>query len=155
MCDECTWHQKAFLVQSVYWHLEIKLYCVLYCIVMWEHWQTSSSRQVLAYRCKKKKKKKRCEKDGVKGNMPGLEVEGWHCDSRRETAGRRTDWVTGTSTTLAKAFRRESWISMTFCTTAWPLKPRGHSPQLLGCCPWYVSKTSGREHRPTSSSSAP
>ena len=34
MCDECTWHHKTFLVQSVYWHLAIKLYCiviVLYC----------------------------------------------------------------------------------------------------------------------------
>ena len=27
MCDECTWHHKTFLVQSVYWHLAIKLYC--------------------------------------------------------------------------------------------------------------------------------
>ena len=27
MCDECTWHYKTFLVQSVYWHLAIKLYC--------------------------------------------------------------------------------------------------------------------------------
>ena len=27
MCDdECTWHHKTFLMQSVYWHLEIKLY---------------------------------------------------------------------------------------------------------------------------------
>ena len=35
MCDECTWHHKTFLVQWVYWHLAIKLYCnciVLYCM---------------------------------------------------------------------------------------------------------------------------
>ena len=31
MCDECTWHYKTFLMQSVYWHLAIKLYCNLYC----------------------------------------------------------------------------------------------------------------------------
>ena len=32
MCDECTWHHKTFLVQ-LYWHLAIKLYCIvlLYC----------------------------------------------------------------------------------------------------------------------------
>ena len=29
MCDECTWHHKTFLVQSVYWHLAIKLYCIV------------------------------------------------------------------------------------------------------------------------------
>ena len=29
MCDECTWHNKTFLVQSVYWHLAIKLYCII------------------------------------------------------------------------------------------------------------------------------
>ena len=33
MCDECTWHHKTFLVQSVYWHLAIKLYCIVLCIV--------------------------------------------------------------------------------------------------------------------------
>ena len=33
MCDECTWHHKTFLVQSVYWHLAVKLYCiVLFCL---------------------------------------------------------------------------------------------------------------------------
>ena len=26
MCDECTWHYETFLVQSVYWHLAVKLY---------------------------------------------------------------------------------------------------------------------------------
>ena len=26
MCNECTWHHKTVLVQSVYWHLAIKLY---------------------------------------------------------------------------------------------------------------------------------
>ena len=31
MCDECTWHLKTFLVQSLYWQLVIKLYCILYC----------------------------------------------------------------------------------------------------------------------------
>ena len=30
MCDECTWHHKTFLVQSVYWHLAIKLYCIVF-----------------------------------------------------------------------------------------------------------------------------
>ena len=30
MCDECTWHHKTFLVQ-LYWHLAIKLYCVVPC----------------------------------------------------------------------------------------------------------------------------
>ena len=34
MCDECTWHHKTFLMQSVYWHLAIKLYCILYCKCM-------------------------------------------------------------------------------------------------------------------------
>ena len=29
MRDECTWHHKTFLVQSVYWHLAIKLYCIV------------------------------------------------------------------------------------------------------------------------------
>ena len=29
MCDECTWHHNTFLVQSVYWHLAIKLYCIV------------------------------------------------------------------------------------------------------------------------------
>ena len=28
--DECTWHHKTFLVQSVYWHLAIKLYFTCY-----------------------------------------------------------------------------------------------------------------------------
>ena len=36
MCDECTWHHNTFVVQSVYWHLAIKLYriivlCVCVC----------------------------------------------------------------------------------------------------------------------------
>ena len=26
MCDECTWHHKTFLVQSVYLHLAINMY---------------------------------------------------------------------------------------------------------------------------------
>ena len=30
MCDDCTWHHITFLVQSLYWHLAIKLYCC-YC----------------------------------------------------------------------------------------------------------------------------
>ena len=29
MCDECTWHHKTSLVQSVYWHLATKLYCCI------------------------------------------------------------------------------------------------------------------------------
>ena len=29
MCDECTWHHKTVLVQSVYWHLAIKWYCII------------------------------------------------------------------------------------------------------------------------------
>ena len=29
MCDECTSHHKTCLVQSVYWHLAIKLYCTV------------------------------------------------------------------------------------------------------------------------------
>ena len=27
MCDECTWHHKTILVESVYWHLAVKLHC--------------------------------------------------------------------------------------------------------------------------------
>ena len=125
---------------------KVILCIVLYCIVMWEHWQTSSSRKIFAYRCKKKKKN-RCEKDGVKGNMPGLEVEGWHCDSRRETAGRRTDWVTGTSTTLAKAFRRESWISMTFCHNRMTFK----TARPLPSAPWLLSLIRQQDIRPRTS----
>ena len=36
MCDECTWHHKTFLVQSVHWHLAIKLYCMLkgWCVCL-------------------------------------------------------------------------------------------------------------------------
>ena len=29
LCDECTWQHKTFLVQSAYWHLAIKLYCII------------------------------------------------------------------------------------------------------------------------------
>ena len=29
MWDECTWHHEIFLVQSLYWHLAIKLYCIV------------------------------------------------------------------------------------------------------------------------------
>ena len=32
MCGKCTWYHKTFLVQSVYWHLEIKLYCIVFQI---------------------------------------------------------------------------------------------------------------------------
>ena len=155
MCDECTWHQKAFLVQSVYWHLEIKLYCVLYCIVMWEHWQTSSSRQVLAYRCKKKKKKNVARKTASRATCRDwrLKADTVTVDVRRLVAGLTESQAQAQRWQKLFVVRAESvWLS---ATTAWPLKPRGHSPQLLSCCPWYVSKTSGREHRPTSSSSAP
>ena len=33
MSDECIWHHKTFLVQSVYWHLAIKMYCILYVVL--------------------------------------------------------------------------------------------------------------------------
>jgi len=29
LCNECTWQHKTFLVQSAYWHLAIKLYCII------------------------------------------------------------------------------------------------------------------------------
>ena len=33
MCDECTWHHKTFLLQLVYWHLAIKLYCIVVILI--------------------------------------------------------------------------------------------------------------------------
>ena len=43
MCDECTWHHKIFLVQSVYWHLAINVYCIVYCIKLFTHYVSFTS----------------------------------------------------------------------------------------------------------------
>ena len=43
MCDECTWHHKTFLVQSVYWHLAINVYCIVYCIKLFTHYVSFTS----------------------------------------------------------------------------------------------------------------
>ena len=37
MCDQCTWHHKTFLGQ-LYWHLAIKLYCIVrQCAELYNH----------------------------------------------------------------------------------------------------------------------
>ena len=46
MCDECTWHHKTFPVQ-LYWHLEIKLCCIVSFILGIIHIRTADTRDVL------------------------------------------------------------------------------------------------------------
>ena len=85
MCDECTWHQKTFLGQSVYWHLAIKLYCISLATAVTRRWN--------GRRNESQHRKLTMEKKNLPPLIPGLEPEKFLSRVRRSTTAYKLQWI--------------------------------------------------------------